>query len=144
MSKLKFIRLKTLDQECRCCGKGNQHICEKCDEMLHNGYAFFIELKDSSTEERKRPTGYNIALLASQVTEHRWYDGRPSEPMTPGIYFIRQADMKNFLKDDYNNFRATQHTSRVNGRLLNTAPRHRNHPVRQTAGSARQAVELRH
>ena len=92
MSKRNFIRLKTLDVECRCCGKGREAVCDTCHTLMHNGHIIYIELKDSSTVEKKKPTGYAVAILASKVKD-----------TTPGIAFIHQSQLQNFMGNEYNN-----------------------------------------
>ena len=137
MAKVEFFKLKMLDEECRCCGKGRQHVCQKCDALLHKGYAVFIEVADKSTVEKKKPTGYVIATRARKLFEH----GHPGTAMTPGIYFIRQTDLKQFLGDGYNNYRTIAPT-KTTGRLLQSAPTYRTES--NPTGSTRLITELPH
>ena len=92
MSKRTFIRLKTMDIECRCCGKGRVEVCNSCDDLMHAGHIIYIELKDSSTVEKKKPTGYAVAVIASKVKD-----------TTPGIAFIHQFQLQKFMGNEYNN-----------------------------------------
>lgn len=89
--KLKVIQLQTEHEECRCCGKGREAFCDRCAKLNREGYAFLIEVRDNSTAEKRKPTGYSVAILASSVKDFQ-----------PTIYFIRATDLKEFLGNDYN------------------------------------------
>ena len=123
-----FINLKTVEEYCRCCGTGNQNVCPRCEGLLNNGYAFFIEVKDSSTHERKKPTGFNIAVLASQL----WENGNPSSVMQPGIYFIKESDLKQFLGNGYN--KPASRGQNSSSKFLTGSPKWNNSNSRPTAG----------
>ena len=113
-----FIKLRTMDANCRCCGKGNQWVCDGCNNLLDTGHAFFIEVKNSATDQHKKPTGYAIAFKAADVYEN----GKPGEAMLPGIYFIRENDLKNFLGDGYDKL-TRGNFSTNSGRFLNSTPK---------------------
>ena len=90
--KLKVIQLNTEHEECRCCGRGREAFCDRCGNLNKEGYAFLIEVRDNSTINRQRTTGYSVAILAASVKDFQ-----------PTIYFIRATDLKEFLSNDYNN-----------------------------------------
>lgn len=51
-----------------------------------------IELKDNSTAERKKPTGYVVAAKTEGLKD-----------TTPGIGFIKRSDLQAFMGAEYNN-----------------------------------------
>jgi hypothetical protein len=126
--KVKLIKLDTIDQECRCCGSGKVEFCDRCWDLFQKGYSIMIEVKNRSTAEKKRPTGYAIAVLPGLI-----------EPVaelplqTNQIYFIREADLKEFLGDEYNRH--------IRSTFLSTSPKWTN-ANRRTTASTRQAAEL--
>jgi hypothetical protein len=134
-----YIKLKTMHEECRCCGKGREWVCDSCNALLDRGHAFFIEVKDSSNEQHKKPTGYAIAFIAREAYEH----GHPEVTLTPGIYFIRESDLKQFLGDGYNKF---NHSARSGapGRFLHNGAGSRPRVNSGAADSSRSATELAH
>jgi hypothetical protein len=136
--KFEFIRLQRLDENCRCCGRGTQHICDKCASRIRQGYSFIIEVKDNATEKKKKPTGYAIAYKTDQPCLTGTYlEGKPGR-----ILFIRQSDLKDFLGNDYNNYRTR---GADKGRLLHSV-RKITDPQTNSSSTAgpRQATELVH
>lgn len=124
-----------LDESCRCCGKGTRHICDRCDDLLHNkGAVFLIEVTDTSNEVKKRLTGFTCTIIASKFREHG-----STTPMTPGICFIRQSDLKAFLKDDYDKINKPSRRAKF---LKGSPSWHKFNSG--TAGNTRSAVELPH
>lgn len=136
------INVEIHDNDCRCCGNGRITICESCKEMLHSGYAFMIEVFDWSRKSKKKSTGYVVAFKAAQAYEH----GKPGVPMQPGIYFIRETDLKTFLGDGYNRtIKTTEFLSKApewNASNKHSKHGHRNHSQRQSANSTRSVTEL--
>ena len=133
-----FIKLRTMHEECRCCGKGREWVCDSCNKLLDNGHAFFIEVKNSATEIHKKPTGYAIAFKAADAYEN----GNPGVPLTPGIYFIKESDLKTFLGDGYNKF--NHRTGSTDGRFLSNGSRWTGSANYRPAGDTRSATELAH
>lgn len=129
-----FIKVATSDSECRCCGKGRVYVCKSCTDLLNSGYAFVLEVKDSSTQQHKKPTGYVIAFVANQAFEN----GDPLQPMEPGIYFVKESDLKNFLGNGYD-----KHHRGLHGKFLNSSPKWAKHD-RRPAKSTRSVTELAH
>jgi hypothetical protein len=127
----KFIQLRKLDETCRCCGHGKEYICDTCYELLHNGYAVLIEMRDDPRPKRKKVTGNAVAILAE-----KFYEFETQQPITANaIYFIRESDLKQFMGNAYRSS-TDRHPAT---KLLTAAPRPAN---RQSAGSARSAAEL--
>jgi hypothetical protein len=131
----KVIQLEELDRSCRCCGHGREYICDRCDDLLQNGYAVFIEVEDDSTMDRKRLTGYALAVPAHRY----WIPGSRNEAMEANcIYFIHQTELKKFLGNDYRHPKGGRLKP---SKFLTTAPRPINgHPKNST----RSAAELCH
>jgi hypothetical protein len=136
--KVEFIKLETKDDDCRCCGKGRETFCDRCWDLFQKGYSIMIEVKDNSSEQKKKPTGYSIAVAPGLLYEN----GHPGVPIaTNHLYFIRETDLKQFLGNGYN--------KTIPGRFLNGTPRWKAHGGNnsfnpRTTGSSRQAVELAH
>lgn len=123
--KFEAVTMQTHDPECRCCGKGNQFVCRVCSDYLHHGFMFLLEVKDNSSEIRRYFTGYVVRIKANRIFQN----GKPGVPMEPGLYVVRQTELKNFLKDQYDYKRLTQQSNR---------------PQRSAAVQPRSVTSLRH
>lgn len=127
-----FINIKTMYENCRCCGKGRNWVCDSCNTLINNGHAFFIEVRDLLGAQYKKPTGYVIAFKASVAYEN----GHPEVMLTPGIYFIEESNLKQFLGNGYNkiNYGNPTKVLRNGAKFLS--------PDSGTTGSPRSATEL--
>lgn len=97
----KIIHLREYDKECRCCGHGRETICNGCRKLLETGYAIYVEITNKATMEKKKPTGYSVAILVDPE-KPQYNNGDFTDPITEGtIYFIRAVDLREFLKDEY-------------------------------------------